>query len=55
MGRLFRADSMDDLCAKLLESIQAKACTSTVDPSILEEIGIAKHAQRVLDVLAKKT
>ena len=55
MGRLFRADSMDDLCAKLLDSIPANGRTSTVDPSILEEIGIAKHAQRVLDVLAKKT
>ncbi|MCY2981879.1 MAG: glycosyltransferase family 4 protein [Planctomycetota bacterium] len=55
MGRLFRADSMDDLCAKLLDSIPANGRTSTVDPSILEEIGIAKHAQRVLDVLAKNT
>jgi glycosyltransferase involved in cell wall biosynthesis len=55
MGRLFSGDSMEDLCAKLLDAIQAQVHTASVDPTILEEIGVAKHAQRVLNVLAKET
>ena len=51
-GRLFQADSMDDLCAKLLDSIQANLPIETIGNVILNEIDIATHARRVLNVIA---
>jgi glycosyltransferase involved in cell wall biosynthesis len=50
LGNLFQADSMDDLCQKLLESIRDNRRPTSVDERVLDEIDIAKHATRVLDV-----
>ena len=48
LGRLFRADSIDDLSEKLVEAVRANLKLGAVSEKILEEIDIAKHAQRVL-------
>ena len=51
LGSLFRADSLDDLSINLLEGIQANVKLESASDTMLEEIDIAKHAQRVLEVL----
>ena len=53
-GRLFEADSQGDLCAKLLDSIDANVRIERVNQSIMDEIDIPKHAERVLDVIGRK-
>ena len=51
LGTLFQADSMADLASKLLQAIQANLHPTTASETILEEIDITKHAQRVLDCI----
>jgi glycosyltransferase involved in cell wall biosynthesis len=50
LGRLFEADSEDDLCHQLLNSIRENHRIATVDPKVLDEIDIERHARRALDI-----
>ena len=49
-GQLFQADSQEDLNHKLLGAIRSHRTVQDPDESVLMEIDIAKHAERVLDV-----
>jgi len=52
LGSLFRADSLDDLSISLLEGIRSNRKLASASEKILEEIDIAKHAQRVLGIIS---
>ncbi len=47
-GNLFKADSVDDLAAKLLDAIQSNPSRTNASEGTLQEIDIATHAGRVL-------
>ncbi|HUP78100.1 MAG TPA: glycosyltransferase family 4 protein [Pirellula sp.] len=51
LGSLFRAESLDDLSEKLFDGIRANVTLDSASEIMLEEIDIAKHAQRVLGVV----
>jgi glycosyltransferase involved in cell wall biosynthesis len=53
IGQLFRADSLPDLCQKMLAAIENRKRQRAVEPAILDEIDIRKHAQRVLELFAR--
>ncbi len=53
IGQLFRADSMPDLCQKMSAAIENTNRQHAVEPAILDEIDIRKHAQRVLELFAR--
>ena len=55
LGSLFKADSMEDLCSKLLNAINNHASSENAPEPLLEEIDIQKHAQRVIECFAKST
>ena len=51
IGQLFEADSQQDFVSKLLEAVRTKKRVQNASQEILNEIDIAKHAERVLRVL----
>jgi len=51
LGTLFQADSSDDLSANLLAGIQTNQKNEPASDAILAELGIDRHAQRVLNCL----
>ena len=53
LGTLFKADSMEDLCSKLLNSIESKEPSKNASETVLEEIDIKKHAQRAIECFGK--
>jgi len=53
LGTLFKADSMEDLCSKLLNAIASNAPSGNASETLLEEIDIKKHAQRVIECFGK--
>lgn len=52
-GSLFQADSSIDLVAKLLEAIQSPIPPQNLAPSIMDELSIETHAQRVVKIFAQ--
>jgi len=53
LGTLFKADSMEDLCSKLLYAIESNATSENAAETILEEIDIKRHAQRAIECFGK--
>jgi glycosyltransferase involved in cell wall biosynthesis len=51
LGTLFQADSLDDLSNKLLAGIRTNQKNECASNAILAELGIERHAQRVLDCI----
>lgn len=51
LGTLFQADSTADLSAKLLVGIQTNQKNEPASTAVLTELGIKRHAQRVLDCI----
>lgn len=51
LGTLFQADSTADLSAKLLAGIQTNQKNEPASAAVLSELGIKRHAQRVLDCI----
>jgi len=54
-GRLFQADSQSDLVAKLLEAILSHHLPKTVDHAMMDELSIATHAQRIVQIFTQGT
>jgi len=50
IGHLFQANSMDDLCLKLMDAIRTPKPSNEAHPSVLDEIDISKHASRILEI-----
>jgi glycosyltransferase involved in cell wall biosynthesis len=51
LGTLFQADSPADLSAKLMEGIRTNQKNEPASEAVLAELGIKRHAQRVLDCI----
>jgi len=51
LGTLFQADSSDDLSANLMLGIQSNQKNEPASDTLLAELGIERHAQRVLDCI----
>jgi glycosyltransferase involved in cell wall biosynthesis len=54
LGRLFRPDNPDQLRLELIRMIEERTTRFSPAPSLLEEIGIQKHAQRVAKLVASQ-
>jgi glycosyltransferase involved in cell wall biosynthesis len=52
-GSLFQADSQSDLVAKLLEAILSRHPPQSPDHTMMDELSIATHAQRIVQIFTQ--